>query len=154
MSDQIKELTDIPKDFLREGTLFLNRCTKRSSPLLSLLFPLHHHHRVRLFVSPISLSLSPTPSPPHPGPRAPHIPFPLCTTFGRPLPPPFPPPPLSPSSFPSLPFSLVRGSAGLCSLRSSFPSSCTIVRYTTTRRMTERTDAFRCPHTQPTSANS
>ncbi|MCJ1366096.1 hypothetical protein MMC16_005221 [Acarospora aff. strigata] len=32
MSEQIKELTDIPKDFLRDGTLFLNRCTKRPSP--------------------------------------------------------------------------------------------------------------------------
>ena len=34
MSDQIRELAEIPRDFLREGTLFLNRCTKRtiSSP--------------------------------------------------------------------------------------------------------------------------
>ncbi|KAI9851795.1 MAG: Sec61p translocation complex subunit [Vezdaea acicularis] len=28
MSDQIKEIADIPRDFLREGTQFLNRCTK------------------------------------------------------------------------------------------------------------------------------
>lgn len=29
MSDQFKEIADIPKDFLRDGTQFLNRCTKR-----------------------------------------------------------------------------------------------------------------------------
>ncbi|KAI9715886.1 MAG: hypothetical protein M1812_005706 [Candelaria pacifica] len=28
MSDQIKEMAEIPRDFLKEGTLFLNRCTK------------------------------------------------------------------------------------------------------------------------------
>ncbi|KAI9703291.1 MAG: Sec61p translocation complex subunit [Candelina mexicana] len=28
MSDQVKELAEIPRDFLKEGTLFLNRCTK------------------------------------------------------------------------------------------------------------------------------
>jgi len=28
MSDQIQELIDIPRDFLRDGTLFLHRCTK------------------------------------------------------------------------------------------------------------------------------
>lgn len=28
MSDQIKEIADIPREFLREGTQFLNRCTK------------------------------------------------------------------------------------------------------------------------------
>ena len=33
MSDQIKELADIPRDFLRDGTLFLNRCTKRGDSL-------------------------------------------------------------------------------------------------------------------------
>lgn len=30
MSDQLKEIADIPRDFLRDGTLFLNRCTKRT----------------------------------------------------------------------------------------------------------------------------
>lgn len=29
MSEQIKEIAEIPRDFLRDGTLFLNRCTKR-----------------------------------------------------------------------------------------------------------------------------
>ena len=33
MSDQLRELAEIPRDFLRDGTLFLNRCTKRRSPL-------------------------------------------------------------------------------------------------------------------------
>ncbi|KAI9851047.1 MAG: Sec61p translocation complex subunit [Thelocarpon superellum] len=28
MSDQLRELAEIPRDFLRDGTLFLNRCTK------------------------------------------------------------------------------------------------------------------------------
>jgi len=28
MSEQIKEIADIPKDFLRDGTQFINRCTK------------------------------------------------------------------------------------------------------------------------------
>ncbi|KAI9808574.1 MAG: hypothetical protein M1825_003723 [Sarcosagium campestre] len=28
MSDQLKEIAEIPRDFLRDGTLFLNRCTK------------------------------------------------------------------------------------------------------------------------------
>ncbi|KAL8792594.1 MAG: hypothetical protein Q9195_004817 [Heterodermia aff. obscurata] len=28
MSDQLKEIADIPKDFLRDGTQFMNRCTK------------------------------------------------------------------------------------------------------------------------------
>ncbi|KAL8826946.1 MAG: hypothetical protein Q9191_003483 [Dirinaria sp. TL-2023a] len=28
MSDQLKELADIPKDFMRDGTQFMNRCTK------------------------------------------------------------------------------------------------------------------------------
>ena len=28
MSDQIKELLDIPRDFMRDGTQLLNRCTK------------------------------------------------------------------------------------------------------------------------------
>ncbi|KAG8624821.1 hypothetical protein KVT40_007888 [Elsinoe batatas] len=28
MSDQLKEFADVPKDFLKEGTQFLNRCTK------------------------------------------------------------------------------------------------------------------------------
>jgi len=28
MSDQLQELIDIPRDFIKEGTLFINRCTK------------------------------------------------------------------------------------------------------------------------------
>ncbi|KAI9894919.1 MAG: Sec61p translocation complex subunit [Vezdaea aestivalis] len=28
MSDQIKELAEIPQEFLRDGTAFLKRCTK------------------------------------------------------------------------------------------------------------------------------
>lgn len=28
MSDQLKELADIPKDFVKDGTQFINRCTK------------------------------------------------------------------------------------------------------------------------------
>ena len=30
MSETLQELADIPKDFLREGTLFVRRCTKRT----------------------------------------------------------------------------------------------------------------------------
>jgi protein transport protein SEC61 subunit gamma and related proteins len=30
MSDQFKELLDLPKDFVKDGTQFLNRCTKRT----------------------------------------------------------------------------------------------------------------------------
>ncbi|KAK8185080.1 hypothetical protein HDK77DRAFT_380630 [Phyllosticta capitalensis] len=28
MSDQLKEIADVPKDFIKDGTLFINRCTK------------------------------------------------------------------------------------------------------------------------------
>ncbi|KAL2042941.1 hypothetical protein N7G274_003999 [Stereocaulon virgatum] len=28
MSDQLKELLDIPRDFFHDGTQFMNRCTK------------------------------------------------------------------------------------------------------------------------------
>lgn len=28
MSDTLQELADVPKDFVREGTLFIKRCTK------------------------------------------------------------------------------------------------------------------------------
>ncbi|KAE9965928.1 hypothetical protein BLS_008304 [Venturia inaequalis] len=28
MADQVKELAEIPREFLKEGTQFLNRCTK------------------------------------------------------------------------------------------------------------------------------
>ena len=31
MADQLKEIAEIPRDFLKDGTLFLNRCTKRRS---------------------------------------------------------------------------------------------------------------------------
>lgn len=31
MSETLQELADVPKDFLRDGTQFLNRCTKRTS---------------------------------------------------------------------------------------------------------------------------
>jgi hypothetical protein len=30
MSDQVKEILDIPRDFFRDGAFFLNRCTKPS----------------------------------------------------------------------------------------------------------------------------
>ena len=29
MAAQLRELAEIPRDFLKDGTLFLNRCTKR-----------------------------------------------------------------------------------------------------------------------------
>lgn len=35
MSDTFQELADIPKDFVREGTLFVRRCTKRTPIPLS-----------------------------------------------------------------------------------------------------------------------
>ncbi|KAF2460419.1 hypothetical protein BDY21DRAFT_335364 [Lineolata rhizophorae] len=28
MADQMKELMDVPRDFLKDGTQFINRCTK------------------------------------------------------------------------------------------------------------------------------
>lgn len=28
MSEQFKEMADIPRDFLKDGSMFLNRCTK------------------------------------------------------------------------------------------------------------------------------
>lgn len=30
MSETFQELADIPKDFVREGSLFIRRCTKRN----------------------------------------------------------------------------------------------------------------------------
>jgi len=33
MADQLKELAEIPRDFLKDGTQFLNRCTKRECAL-------------------------------------------------------------------------------------------------------------------------
>lgn len=30
MSETLQELADIPKDFVREGSLFIRRCTKRN----------------------------------------------------------------------------------------------------------------------------
>lgn len=33
MSDTIQELADIPKEFFKDGTQFINRCTKREFPL-------------------------------------------------------------------------------------------------------------------------
>ncbi len=33
MSDQIQELIDIPRDFIKDGTMFINRCTKRKTSL-------------------------------------------------------------------------------------------------------------------------
>jgi protein transport protein SEC61 subunit gamma-like protein len=33
MSDQLKEIADIPRDFFRDGTQFMNRCTKRKASL-------------------------------------------------------------------------------------------------------------------------
>ncbi|MCJ1239180.1 Sec61p translocation complex subunit [Varicellaria rhodocarpa] len=35
MSDQFKEIAEIPRDFLRDGTQFINRCTKPDKVLLS-----------------------------------------------------------------------------------------------------------------------
>lgn len=32
MSDQIQELVDIPLDFIKDGKMFINRCTKREKP--------------------------------------------------------------------------------------------------------------------------
>ncbi len=32
MSETLQEIADVPKDFLRDGTQFLNRCTKRMYP--------------------------------------------------------------------------------------------------------------------------
>ncbi|KAI5284204.1 Sec61p translocation complex subunit [Ascosphaera aggregata] len=29
MSDELQQLADIPKDFVKDGMLFVNRCTKR-----------------------------------------------------------------------------------------------------------------------------
>lgn len=29
MSETLQELADVPKDFIREGSLFIRRCTKR-----------------------------------------------------------------------------------------------------------------------------
>ena len=31
MSDQVQEFLDIPKDFVKDGTQFLTRCTKRTA---------------------------------------------------------------------------------------------------------------------------
>ena len=31
MADQLKDFAEIPRDFLKDGTQFLNRCTKRTS---------------------------------------------------------------------------------------------------------------------------
>jgi len=31
MSEQMQEILDIPKDFFKDGTQFINRCTKRMS---------------------------------------------------------------------------------------------------------------------------
>jgi len=28
MADQLQEIIDIPRDFVRDGTMFINRCTK------------------------------------------------------------------------------------------------------------------------------
>ena len=36
MADAIQDLADIPKDFFKDGTAFLNRCTKRTSLLSKL----------------------------------------------------------------------------------------------------------------------
>lgn len=31
MADSVQELIDIPRDFVKDGTLFINRCTKRKN---------------------------------------------------------------------------------------------------------------------------
>lgn len=50
MADAIQDLADIPKDFFKDGTAFLNRCTKRTSfPLQHILpFPRSFHNRSSL----------------------------------------------------------------------------------------------------------
>ena len=42
MSDQFQEILDIPKDFVKDGTMFINRCTKRT-------FSHHFRHSTRTF---------------------------------------------------------------------------------------------------------
>lgn len=37
MADQVKEFLDLPRDFLKDGTQFINRCTKRMSSRFSYL---------------------------------------------------------------------------------------------------------------------
>jgi protein transport protein SEC61 subunit gamma and related proteins len=54
MSDQMQEILDLPKDFVKEGTLFINRCTKRSSP-----HRLPLSHRTLVPPAPFLQSLSP-----------------------------------------------------------------------------------------------
>jgi hypothetical protein len=36
MSEQLQELMDIPRDFFKDGTQFLNRCTKRTKPSIQI----------------------------------------------------------------------------------------------------------------------
>lgn len=38
MSDTFQEIADIPKDFVRDGSLFVKRCTKRTLSYGSSLF--------------------------------------------------------------------------------------------------------------------
>ena len=42
MSEQVKEFVEMPKQFMKEGTQFINRCTKpdRKGITLKVLFPL------------------------------------------------------------------------------------------------------------------
>jgi protein transport protein SEC61 subunit gamma-like protein len=47
MADQLQELMDIPKDFARDGTLFLNKCTKRKD----ILFTSHLVHMLTQFTA-------------------------------------------------------------------------------------------------------
>jgi len=37
MADQVQEFMDIPRDFIKDGTQFINKCTKRTLPLLPLM---------------------------------------------------------------------------------------------------------------------
>jgi hypothetical protein len=56
MSDQIRELADIPKDFIRDGTQFINRCQKR----MFALSPYKQHLRISCAISFPDLLIPPT----------------------------------------------------------------------------------------------
>ena len=45
MADQFKELADVPQKFLRDGTQFMNRCTKRMLGKFTLCNSFSHHFR-------------------------------------------------------------------------------------------------------------
>lgn len=43
MSDQVQEILDLPKDFVREGSLFINRCTKPDGKEFVRLYSIPNH---------------------------------------------------------------------------------------------------------------